>query len=703
MSDFTPSWKMIQCDPANSHIALQWVTKKIYERSENSLPVSEIDEININSALELNFLVINDGKISFSDSTVRDEYLVRHVVDLALLAWDDLEIFTNTFNKIFRYKFDFPIDSPYKLEDRVLLLLAKEYKKDISGKINEIAKQIIQQQKNNSLLSNLYDSFCAILPELDIHYECLVTTLESVSHALYEAYVVEKIYPAIDKLAAQSQETANALYKVFLSCPDLPIAGLAVNVLLGLAKFDLQDAHHRALELTNSEHPTLRRIGIISLGKFHYGSDDSHSLLSSTIERLEVFLTTPNKETDYILAQAYGDLLSQTEQASEAILKLSIRQEIVAQNSVVYVLFRQENTINHYPWYKKALLNLAKTPFHSPEKLRYLDYCIDSYARNEPDTAFEVVESLAFGWGYNQFGVYAKLPDFLNCTFRELSNHHLDALRGRITHWFASNKKYLHITASDVYRYFNSIPLAETNGEIREVLFHKKTAKTSLLKLSKQVLDTLDEQTFVSVIYRLAGYIKDASSLAALLISVLASKSNSPDIIKLVTDLLWNHVLYNYPKETGDYLKYRSEAGDLTEIEQQVIQTALARSNAYFEARHNLPRLKELQPPSQRVYLLQIAQWKHDSAIIEAAKQKSVFFSTSVKIPLKYGCAVSVEQDGSFTEPSKLTKFYGETEIAQGELINPLGQYYQRLEWQNAGMLANETNTEDAINQENDK
>jgi hypothetical protein len=148
-------------------------------------------------------------------------------------------------------------------------------------------------------------------------------------------------------------------------------------------------------------------------------------------------------------------------------------------------------------------------------------------------------------------------------------------------------------------------------------------------------------------------------------------------------------VLYNYPIDGGNFLKYFLSLETTSKLEKEVIQTALTHSNSYFEARENLPRLKELKTPSQRIYPLRLAEWKYQASVMEEARKRSIFSLMVTNIPLKYGRSFSVAQDGKFTEPSKLSTFYYEQEKPQGELIDPVGQAFQRLYWRNIGLNEN--------------
>ena len=191
-------------------------------------------------------------------------------------------------------------------------------------------------------------------------------------------------------------------------------------------------------------------------------------------------------------------------------------------------------------------------------------------------------------------------------------------------------------------------------------------------------------------------------------------------------------MLYNYPRDAGEYLKYRLEESYVTalyicqiilnflktknhyfvlfvcnfscivEPELNIIQEALNRSDAYFEARQKLPRLKELEPSSQQTYLLRLAKLKQQTTMMEEAQRYSVLASILPTVKLKYGHAVSHEQDGAFTKPSKFASFSYDYELPQGEFIDPLGQAYQRFLWQKVGLHNTKHRTEDEINEETD-
>lgn len=679
MMDLTPHWQEIRQNNVEAHVALQRVAAAIYEQTEQAVAISTINEVELDKALKLGFLASDNGKVGFSNSEVRQDYLVHHAVDLALAVWDEIEDFVNVFHDI--HSRNIRIDFNTKVGFVALLVLKYEYNKDIVGLVIEVFKENKTKTERCRAKGTLYDLFCEALPELDLNLESLVDVLEMISQTSAE-YISHSV---VEKIAARSQVEADILYNLLIARTESPIVGQAYHALLKLANFDFKTSHFRALILTQSEVPALCRMGIAALGEFKYGNDKQSALLQHTLDRFNDLKATSNADIELVLLRAYGNLAPISSEAATILIEFASSKDPAIQKQVASILFLKRNELYDHYWHKEALLNLVQVISFPSELLQTLDYCIQYYTKNDLNTAFQVIELIALGWDYNRSGRETTLAKMLNSTFVELHNEYIDALNAAITRWFSSLNWRLHLAGSDIIHYFYSILLADNQEESTEVT-GKKVAINPVFRLNKEVLDTLDEQTVVYVLYRLAGYITDARSFAAMLSSAIKREPHSPKITKLIVYLLSEYVLYNHPGEAGDYLKLRMEDSDVTPEELNVVREALSCSDAYFEALQKLPRLKELQPPSQRTYLLRLAKWKQQNAMMEEARRHSVFASICSTVNLKYGRSYFSERDGDFTEPSKLANLSFEYELPQGEFIDPIGQDYQRRQWRNAGL-----------------
>jgi hypothetical protein len=651
---------------------LRRVAELTYE--QYGKPIDLAGECDPSVALELGLLERGDDGVAFTDPDVRRDYLVRHVADLALAAWDDLEQFARALDDARDRNLD--LGGRREVTVVVLLVLARDHGKDVVGRLTEVARSGAGGEDRNNLFWSLYHPFCEALPELPAESGELADALEAVFEAASNDLANGLIYGAVEKLAARTRTDAEALYEVFVSHPDSPAVSFTANALVGLANFDVYEAHQRALDLAGAEQPTLRRAGIAALGRFDYTSGRP-DLLESTWERLQTLKVTQDPEISPALALAYGNLLGQKPEAAEGLVELAARPDPAAQHQVAAVLSMQDDAAHSEPWYRRALLALARVPTSRAGTWQVLDHCAFACAKDDSQLAGEFMEAVVVGRNYGAQGEEGNLPEMLRSTFPEMMVNHPQAIADAVTRWFASGERRLHRAARDVVSHCQS---------------HTINGGRPWPELSKPVLDGLGEQTVAYTLQRIMGHVAIGGHyLAAMLLSAVRREPCSQDLLNFVIRSLGEHVLYNFPGEAGDYLRDRVQADYTSETEREVAQAALNHSEGYFEALRNRPRLEEFRPPSRRLYPVHRARLKQQAAISEEADRRSVLAGLFPRVPLKYGRSFFfVDREGEFTEPSGLGEFSVELELPRGELIDPIGQQIQRLHWQSAGLKEDE-------------
>lgn len=696
MINITPHWQHIQSNNPDIHIALQYVATAIYQNKEKEILFSKNEELKLTSAIEFGSLTKNNNKIAFYDRNVQLEYLARYAANLALDVWDNIDKFSEVFKKIHRHSFYLSYN--YELCNIVLIILNQEHKKDITSLLSEIA--LHKNQEVKGIFWILFTPFCKVLLNLNLEPKLLGDKLEILLQSING---IVDIYPAVEKLAARSESDADVLYQEFLSRDNSLVINLIPNVIVGLASLSLPKAHNYALCLANSDKLVHQKMGIFALGRFNYsGDENNHKLLVSTLAKLKILQMKPNPDSDYILAQTYGNLIDQSAEALVAFLELASRQDdLNLKMQIAKFLYLEQQKYGSNQWYKDVLFELVKPPLLPIEVLKQLDLCLIHYANIEPNTALKLIEHLAINWDYSNHQDNNKLTEIFSNTLLELYNNKREYFIDAFTSWFTSNKPQLHLLAWHIQEYFDSIPAVDIN-ENAEIITNKRNLDTRAFILSKNVIDNLDEQKFINLLWRMCGYIADGQSLAELLISGLRRESNLPKIQNLITSLLSDYVLYNYPSEVGKFLRRQLEINNRTELERNVIKFALESHNNYLQEYQKLPRLKELKPSSKQVYLLQLADWKYKASIVEKARQRSVFHNLFTNIPIKYGRGFSVEQNGEFTEPTKLKAFSYEQELPQGEFIDPVEQIYMRFQWRNIGLSNSEAKLEEKVSGDNE-
>ena len=673
MIDLTPKWKQILRDHPEAHTALQWVTTSIFKEQVNALSLPCLKNINLNPAFELGLISLMQEKVFIPDSDVLREYIIRYAVDrVALPSWDDLESFSNAIKEI-RQTCSI-LNIRHKTVADVLLILALEHSKDLLGMVAKVARLAVANGERKWPFWAIYPTFCEILPQLVIAPADLARELEPVIQATDGDYFGGSVYDAVENMARRSKTLAYELVNAFIARPDSPAVGLAVNALVALATFKLKDAHCWALNLLSSQEPTLRRVGIASLGRFEYANDKSAKFLRITLEHLEILRTTSDDDTDYFLVRTYGDLLQYAETAAEeALVEMAGRSNPAVQNQLSFVLLRVENEAYHKPWFQEALLRLAPVSSSHKQTLRNLDQCAARCVKDFPQVSISFLQKQIVSGDYGSEGSDSTLPKMFSSTYTALISNQHDLLIEIITLWFASDEPCLYKAARDI---------------VQHKAYAPRGATRSFFVLSTKVLNELEEQVIIHMLMRIMGHVANSRALAALLVSTLQRIPCPQLLVTFVTDALSEYVLYNYPSEVGEYLRGSLEntKDNIENIIHKVICAALARSDVYLESRRQLPAAKELKPPSNHLNLLRLAQQKQQASMMEEANKQSPLLSMIPMVPLKYGRAFFMELEGSFTALSHLGSVSTQWERPRGEFIDPLGQAHQRMWWQYAGL-----------------
>ena len=592
------------------------------------------------------------------------EQLIREAADQAARDWAEPEKLLETLLEVNGRRVR---SGRHELAVGVLRLLAQDYGKDVIGRIAEEAERDQRREKSDWGFRVLFDAFCEILPELYFDIAALVDALHA---AFLTKAFVGTVYKSIENLSRRSRETAELLLRTFAAHSDSPMVDLVSNVLLGLAHFDPREAHGRALSMTYGETLALRRAALAVLGLFRY-SDAEGDLVKLTLGRLRELKAASNPEMDDLLVKVYGDLTDLVEEARRAIPELAKRPAPVVQSAVAYFLYRRAEADHRHEWYREALLSLASVATAQGETLDLLDHCVAVCAREDLAFASEFVEAFVKSRDYGREGDEAKIAEILTDTlvvmYREAS-----ALEAMMTRWWASSDQRLHQAAWDL----------AGQGH-----FGDPGSNLPVLELSKPVLDSLSEQAVRLIVERVLGYAIFGRPQTALIASVLHREPLTPSVAGLVEEALGD-VLYNYPNSAEKYLRSRFAREETREIEQEVIERALARSDAYFAALRDRPRLAELRPPSNRLARFWRAQQKGYGKIWESARKESVLMSLMPSVHLKFGGSFFTETDGAFTEPAVLGSTSYFSENARGDSIDPLGQMYLRMRRRAAGLRA---------------
>jgi len=698
LSNPTPRWKELRNERPDTHEFLGALAGAEFRAGETGVDPSAIDAEGLGEA-ESEGLVDWQGDendlISFASDDLRREYLVRHGESLLQSSLEeDPEEFATSFRNVSDQAVQLG-EVGKNIPKVLLLVVAADRGERTLGLFSELAERAIEENRESGRSSfwNLYRPLTKVLPHLDVGPEALAQNAAPILKVSSGDLMGGQLYGVVEKMARQSLEQANELYDTLISHPEPPVKSLAANALIGLSSWDFEEAHCRAIQLTDEETPILRRIGIGVLGRIDYHGQDP-TLLQETWERLEELAREENEETDSILVRSLGHLLTtcenmlgpddteipDTTRVGKMVVQMAGRAGPEVKHAVAKVLFHQGEDYLHSGWYHRALLRIADVPSSQTQTIRHLDFCSGRYLDSEdplPERALDFLREFVL-----RRPDEGESQELLSGMLASLRKGFFEEFRAELTRWLASLDPDLHRSAAGMYQHLNQIQEREEKSGRR---FH----------LSKEVLDDLGEEEVVHVLKRTCGHIAGGGRLLAdLVISALNREPPSDDLAGFIEEMLTEHVLYNYPEGGRDALGDYVEGGEPDRLE-EVAREALEQSERYYAELRDLTHLKEFRPPSRRKYILRRALREQQASLMEQAREQSDIMSLVSRQPLKYGRAFFFNHGpGEFSEPSGLSSFSHSTEIPRGANIDPVGMEHRRFQWRQAGLPGVESESE---------
>jgi hypothetical protein len=698
LSNPTPRWKELCDERPDTHEFLGALAEAELQAGKSGVEPGAVDAEGLGEAEDedmVDWQGDENGLISFASDELRREYLVRHAESLVKGGLEEgPEEFAPSFRNVSNRAVQLG-GVGENIPEVILLLVAAGRAERVFSLFSELANRAVEEDRESgrSLFWDLYQPLTNVLHRLDVGPEEVAQHAAPILKASSRDMMGGQLHGAVERMARQSEERADELYDTLISHLDPPVQSLATNALKGLSDWNFEEAHRRAIRLTEEETPILKRVGIGSLGKVDY-QDQDPSFLRETWERLEELAREPDEETDYVLVRSFGDLLTafesttgteggeipSTDRVGGVLAEMAGRAEQRVKHAVAQVLFLRGEDHLHSDWYQRALLQVADVPSTHAQTIRHLDASARRFLDAEHPSPEKALDFL------REFVVRrtngGKPDELLSGMIASLRDNFFGEFRSELTRWLASSEPDLHRTAANMYKHFDQIEAGEDSGR----RFH----------LSKEVLDDLGEQKVVHVVKRACGYVAGGGTLLAdLVISALYREPSSDELMSFVGDMLTEHVLYNYPAGGRDALEDYAEDTEKALIV-EVARKALKESARYYEELQDLPHLKEFRPPSRRKYLLRKALHDQQTKIKEQAWEQSDILSLFSHQPLKYGRAFfSDHGPEGFSEPARLGRFSHSTEMPRRANIDPVGMEYQRFRWRQAGLEGIESELEE--------
>lgn len=361
---------------------------------------------------------------------------------------------------------------------------------------------------------------------------------ERVKNDLVGGILYVKLPPWLAKLP----DTARALQQMHAASPQERSANLYACALHGLILHRFVEGFALALEAARSPTPMVSGPALHMLGLVDYDNPPHSEALERVIELCAEIIRTPVHLQLETATRTLGRLLSSAETRVAPLLEEAAKTEAPeALYALSEALFHVQEALRDREWFWPLYLCLAAAKAEHKGILDNIDMVLMGWIRH-PERQDRALDFLNAWIARQPLEVIrdAVLEKLFDATLHHLKEQ--PALLNRaVTAWL------LH----DDMRY----PLVAFQVISR---LHESVAKS--VALDPEIIDTLKANEIRFLVRRILGFIVGDDAQIGLIFSLLRTRDAKTRTLALVAETLRDHVGYDFPYQTMDYLKERQAA-----------------------------------------------------------------------------------------------------------------------------------------------
>jgi len=467
------------------------------------------------------------------------------------------------------------------------------------------------------------------------------------------------LYVELPLWLARIPDVARALKQMHESSPQERSASLYGCALHGLILHRFNEGFALALEAARSPTPMVSGPALHMLGLVDYDNPPHSEALERVIELCAGIIRTRGHAQLETATRTLGRLLPVAETRIAPLLEEAAKTDVPeALYALSEALFRAQKALGDREWFWPLYLRLTAAKAEHKGVLDNIDMVLMGWIRR-PERQDRALEFL------NSWIAHQPLDVIRDATMEKLFDatlHHLreqPALLSRaITAWLIHEDMRYPTVA------FQMISRLREPG-----------AKS--MALDPAIIDTLEANEIRFLVRRILGFIVGDDAQIALIFSLVRTRDSKTRTLGLVMVALRDHVGYDYPYQTMDFLKARQAAesdGDIRALCGEVI-AALETQLAALDA---LPRLKEFAPVSAKVHRFAKERGKQMNKAFDEASKDSIWRQLTSHVVLKAGRRTFQSIQGRYTEPTELKGISHSMALPRSEISDPAGAARER-------------------------
>jgi hypothetical protein len=201
----------------------------------------------------------------------------------------------------------------------------------------------------------------------------------------------------------------------------------------------------------------------------------------------------------------------------------------------------------------------------------------------------------------------------------------------------------------------------------------------SSVVLDPRLIDSLTESEILFLLRRILGYIVGDEMQIELVFSLVHTQNAEGRTFGYIISALLDHVGYDYPYQTLEFLKARQGADDESEEIKTLCRQVCSQLQARIDELDALPDLKEFHADSVKMLRFAKERRHQMNEAMEEASKESIWRQICTHIPLKAGRRTFQTINGRYTDPMELKEMSHTVALPKSEVTDPAGAAHQRM------------------------
>lgn len=469
------------------------------------------------------------------------------------------------------------------------------------------------------------------------------------------------VYPKLQSWFTQHPDVASEVKRLHEKHPEERSGSIYGCSLHGLILNDFRSGFALTLAASSSLDPLIAGPAVHVLGLADYSHSSCRAALDETIRVCSGITRTLGHPLLGTAARTLSRLVLLDENVIACLLdeigKTAVPEALY---SLSDFLWREEKTIEEKDWFWPLLLNLTAAKTEHKGILDNVDMMLTNWMKDpvKKQRAKEFMNiwiSSQPNDAFNDGG----LEQYFSSTVHQLAEQQAD-LNFMLTEWLLNNDSRYPMIA-------------------QKLISHLRVSGLTSLELDSTIIDKLSQDDIRFLLRRILGYIVGDELQIGLVFSLVRTRDAKKRTFGYISSVLQDHVGYDYPYQTIEFLKTRQNAKNEKKAVKALCKQISFELQRYLDELGALPDLKEFHPSSMKMRRFAKERQRQMNESMEEASKDSIWRQIATHIPLKAGRRMFQTINGQYTAPTELNEMSHSVALPKSEITDPAGAARERV------------------------